>query len=123
MGSANSAITAACLGIVIGVASSGHAAVNDDRVPDRISADTLMRVADSDNFYTFDYSDDATFEAGNQRYNTNDGYITNFSSESLPLVPFRSQGKVYLREETVVTPGSNYRLPDGGTSLQIDFNF
>ncbi len=111
---------------VLGFSSAGHAAlVTDIQRNQPVTANAVngqIRVADADNFYTFDYSDDATFEQGQQRYQSDNGYITNFDAELLPLLPIEQDGGVYLRSETVETPGTGL-LQDGRTSLQIDFNF
>jgi hypothetical protein len=78
--------------------------------------------AESDNFYTFEYDENRAYDQNSRRYNTNDGYITNFSSELFPLLP-DTDGRVYLRDETVRSQGTGQRLDDGSTSLQIDFKF
>jgi hypothetical protein len=78
--------------------------------------------ADSDNFYTFTYEENQSFENNSRRYDHGDGYVTNFGSELFPLLP-DTDGQVFLRGETVTSPAPGHGLEDGRTSVQIDFKF
>lgn len=105
------------------VPSAGELAVATSitsQVDERTAREYLVRTAEGDNFYEFDYSDPDSFESGTRQYGTEDGYVTNFGPELFPLLP-QTDGEVYLRSETVES--RDRRLEDGRTTLQIDFNF
>ncbi len=120
LGCAFTAVLVAATPANAAVAAVSHTAAPSGDVASR-PAQALVRYADADTLYTF--NNDLAFEQANQRYRSNDGYVTNFGSELAPLVPFADDGNLYLQRRDVVTPGSNYRLQDGQTSIQLNFDF
>jgi hypothetical protein len=100
------------------VAASGAHDVSTVCVRTPVIDHHAVYMADSDNFYDFQY-DDSTQPAQEYRHNS-DGSTTNFSPE---YHPSEEGWSVDLRREWVQTPGARTGLEDNSTGIQFELRF